>query len=191
MDSALQEFATNGFANASLNRIIEASGISKGAMYYYFDGKEDLYADVIRRELERLVERAGALPVPETTNVDEYWSILEDYYLRITHSLMSDPKAGALLRDWLTGPSALALKSAQRDAETEMTPWLTATTTVGQQIGAIRSDLPVPTLISVALRISEAMDTWLITQLGDVNAVETVRSFVDMMRGALEPRPLR
>jgi len=29
--------------DASLNRVIDAAGISKGSMYYFFDGKEDLY----------------------------------------------------------------------------------------------------------------------------------------------------
>ena len=33
----------HGFENASLNRIIKKAGISKGAMYYYFDDKMDLY----------------------------------------------------------------------------------------------------------------------------------------------------
>ena len=35
--AALAEFAAHGFADASLNRIIEAAGISKGSLYYYFD----------------------------------------------------------------------------------------------------------------------------------------------------------
>ena len=50
LGAALDEFATRGFSAASLNRIIEAAGISKGSMYYYFDGKEDLYAHVARGE---------------------------------------------------------------------------------------------------------------------------------------------
>jgi AcrR family transcriptional regulator len=36
--AALEEFAARGFHDASLNRVIEAAGISKGSMYYYFDG---------------------------------------------------------------------------------------------------------------------------------------------------------
>jgi AcrR family transcriptional regulator len=32
--AALDEFAAHGFHDASLNRVIEAAGISKGSMYY-------------------------------------------------------------------------------------------------------------------------------------------------------------
>ena len=60
--AALEEFAAHGFHDASLNRVIEAAGISKGSMYYYFDGKEDLYAYVARVELERLFARLGTVP---------------------------------------------------------------------------------------------------------------------------------
>src|SRR5690606_7275086 len=48
LGAALEEFASHGFNEASLNRIIDAAGISKGSMYYYFDGKEDLFAHVAR-----------------------------------------------------------------------------------------------------------------------------------------------
>ncbi|HWH51574.1 MAG TPA: helix-turn-helix domain-containing protein, partial [Gemmatimonadaceae bacterium] len=62
--AALDEFAAHGFGASSLNRIIDAAGISKGSLYYYFDDKEELYAHVARRELGRLFEAAGPFPIP-------------------------------------------------------------------------------------------------------------------------------
>ena len=56
LDAATVEFATAGYENASLNRIIERAELSKGATYYYFDGKEDLYLTVLV-----LARRAQAL----------------------------------------------------------------------------------------------------------------------------------
>ena len=67
MQAALDEFATHGFHDASLNRVIDAAGISKGSMYYYFDGKEDLYAYVAQRGLAGLFERVGPLPATLTS----------------------------------------------------------------------------------------------------------------------------
>ena len=64
LGAALEEFAAHGFHDASLNRVIDAAGISKGSMYYYFDGKEDLYIHVARVELERLFARLGPFPDP-------------------------------------------------------------------------------------------------------------------------------
>lgn len=59
LNAALDEFAAHGFHDASLNRLIDAAGISKGSMYYYyyyyFDSKDDLYTHLTHVELERLV----------------------------------------------------------------------------------------------------------------------------------------
>lgn len=40
---SIAEFAQNGFVNASTNRIVKECGISKGSLFKYFEGKEDLY----------------------------------------------------------------------------------------------------------------------------------------------------
>lgn len=41
--ATLDEFSEYSFKDASLNRIIKASGISKGTFYYHFENKEALY----------------------------------------------------------------------------------------------------------------------------------------------------
>ena len=85
--AALEEFAAHGFHDASLNRVIEAAGISKGSMYYYFDGKEDLYTHVARVELERCSPASGSSRCRATTDPDAFWSTLEDYYLQLMTAL--------------------------------------------------------------------------------------------------------
>ena len=45
-------------------------------MYYYFDGKEDLYAHVARVELERLIADLRPFPVPAGGDADSFWSTL-------------------------------------------------------------------------------------------------------------------
>src|SRR5215813_12480608 len=59
LEAAALEFAGRGFEQASLNRIIETAGISKGAAYYYFDDKADLYATVVREGWRTLLPEGG------------------------------------------------------------------------------------------------------------------------------------
>ncbi len=47
IDCAVEEFAQNGYAVASISRIVAAAGIAKGSFYQYFEDKEDLYGHVI------------------------------------------------------------------------------------------------------------------------------------------------
>jgi len=48
LDVAAREFAIHGFANASNNCILEQAQMSKGATYYYFEDKVDLFCTVVR-----------------------------------------------------------------------------------------------------------------------------------------------
>ncbi|MCG1010015.1 TetR/AcrR family transcriptional regulator [Salinicoccus sp. ID82-1] len=43
LTTAMAEFSAHGYKRASTNRIVNAAGISKGLLYYYFENKETLY----------------------------------------------------------------------------------------------------------------------------------------------------
>ena len=58
LDAAAEEFV-KGYDQASYNRIIERSGVSKGSMYYYFEGKHDLYNEVLMRMAEGFYQHIG------------------------------------------------------------------------------------------------------------------------------------
>ena len=188
LGAALDEFATRGFSAASLNRIIEAAGISKGSMYYYFDGKEELYAHVARGELGRLFESAGPFPVPTTRDPDAFWSTLEEYYRRIMSAFATSPKLAALARDWLLASASPKLQQAQKDMEGALVPWFEQTLAAGQRARAVRKDLPTTLLIAVVFGMGQAMDTWLLTQELETTTVrKLVRMFIGMIHRTLAP----
>jgi AcrR family transcriptional regulator len=188
MRAALDEFATHGFSAASLNRIIDAAGISKGSMYYYFDGKEDLYAHVARVELGRLFEATGPFPVPTARAPDAFWSQLEEHYLRIMGAFAASPQLAALARDWLTASASPALQQAQKEMEGALVPWFEQAIAVGQRARAVRKDVPASLLIAVVFAMGQAMDTWLITQPLDATSLgKWVAIFIGMLRRTLSP----
>ncbi|WP_454041717.1 TetR/AcrR family transcriptional regulator [Cellulosimicrobium sp. Marseille-Q8652] len=51
MRAALELFATQGFANTSVRQVVEAAGVTKGAMYHYFESKDDLLFAIYERIL--------------------------------------------------------------------------------------------------------------------------------------------
>ncbi|WP_082126996.1 TetR/AcrR family transcriptional regulator [Allosalinactinospora lopnorensis] len=60
---ATRLFADKGFDRTSVQEIVDAAEVTKGAMYHYFDSKDDLlaevYARVLRMQLTRLEEIAA------------------------------------------------------------------------------------------------------------------------------------
>ncbi|MEU8356382.1 TetR/AcrR family transcriptional regulator [Nonomuraea sp. NPDC048882] len=58
--SAVAVIAEAGFAKASLARIAEHAGISKGVISYHFAGKDELMEEVVRRSYEGAAEHVVA-----------------------------------------------------------------------------------------------------------------------------------
>jgi AcrR family transcriptional regulator len=186
--AAIEEFAAHGFNAASLNRIIDAAGISKGSMYYYFDGKEDLYAYVARVELGRLFGVAGPFPIPTARKPEAFWSAMSDDYLRIVGALASEPQVAALARGWVTASANPALQRAQKEMEAAVLPWFERALIAGQRARAVRTDLPLDLLIGLVFGMGQAMDTWFLTQQLDEKALrKLVPLFLGIFRRALSP----
>ncbi|MET9295521.1 TetR/AcrR family transcriptional regulator [Streptomyces sp. NPDC003077] len=64
LDAATRLFAERGYDRTSVQEIVEAAGVTKGALYHYFGSKEDLlhevYGRVLRLQQERLDRFAQA-----------------------------------------------------------------------------------------------------------------------------------
>ena len=165
-----------------------AAGISKGSMYYYFDGKEDLFAHVTRVEFEKLFAVLGPVDLPAEPGPDAFWSAVHTYYLDSMAALAARPQLAALVRAWLASSANPALQQAQADLEQELMPWVERVLATGQARGAVRTDLPSGLLIAVALGMGRAMDTWVMTrQPGDDALPSLIGALVGMLRRALQP----
>lgn len=55
LDSALMEFAENGYKQASTNRIVKQAGIGKGMLFYYFKNKKELYEYLVEYSLNFII----------------------------------------------------------------------------------------------------------------------------------------
>jgi AcrR family transcriptional regulator len=58
LEAALDLFVEKGFAATRLEDVAQRAGVSKGTVYLYFDGKEDLFKAVIRSGMVRAIEEA-------------------------------------------------------------------------------------------------------------------------------------
>jgi len=69
LDAATAEFAAKGLDKASMRAIAAAAGMTTGAIYTMFDGKEDIYAALLHESLARLeayvAKRTAAAKSPE------------------------------------------------------------------------------------------------------------------------------
>jgi AcrR family transcriptional regulator len=185
LDEAAKEFAAHGYDDASINRILLASGLSKGSFYYYFDDKPDLAAAVIEREASRYVTMFNDIKVPSTP--EEFWGELgrmmeastrrfrelphttADAFMRIAITASRRPE----LMERMATSSATAMTMSGRIAES----WKR-----GQEIGAVRDDLPVGALIALIQEVKLG----LVRILFPPDRPPTEEEFVGFMRTYLD-----
>ncbi len=55
INMCMREFATQGYENASTNRIVKELGIPKGSLFYWFGNKDGLYMYVVDLAMKRYV----------------------------------------------------------------------------------------------------------------------------------------
>jgi AcrR family transcriptional regulator len=71
VNAAVDEFAEYGLENASTNRIVENSGISKGSFYQYFEDKQDVFMHLLtvleKEKMDYFRDRH-----PPSTNLDTF-----------------------------------------------------------------------------------------------------------------------
>ena len=70
--AAMEEFSEKGFQGASLRQIVKQAGVTTGALYGYFSGKEALFASIVEPHAAALMGRFmqaqttfAELPEPE------------------------------------------------------------------------------------------------------------------------------
>ncbi|MEQ6898184.1 TetR/AcrR family transcriptional regulator [Microbacterium sp. KR10-403] len=141
--AAVELFAANGYGGTSVQQIVEAAGVTKGALYHYFGSKDDLLFGIYERLLgtqqEHLdaivagggdiddVLRAACVDVVETTvaQLDEAVVFFQSAHL------LSPERHDEVTRRRRTYNDAFGALIAQGQAE-----------------GRYRTDIPLPVLIA-------------------------------------------
>jgi AcrR family transcriptional regulator len=60
LDAAAEAFAAHGYAATSLQRIADGAGLKAGSLYFHFDSKDALIADVLREGVQRTMRHVRA-----------------------------------------------------------------------------------------------------------------------------------
>lgn len=162
LGAAADEFAAHGFEGASINRIIAAAGISKGAIYYYFEDKTDLFVTV----LEEYLTRSGIdwREIIDSPDADAFWARMRDVLERGWRHARENPqwiRLGKAFKDipremWSEGRLGEYVARHVGDLEKMLVH--------GQAIGAVRTDMPAPVLVQLAMAIDQPFDHWVYSQ---------------------------
>ena len=104
LDAALQLFSTKGYAATSVRELVEAAGVTKPVLYYYFKNKEGLYLVLMGDALGdffQVAEQARTAPGSVTERICGYCTALLDIFIerlpvaRLVYAIYYGPPQGA------------------------------------------------------------------------------------------------
>lgn len=97
-------FNRKGYASTTVREIVEAAGVTKPVLYYYFNSKEGIYLEImghLREDFEQRLEacrgRKGTAAERVRGLCDEMFSLFLDHtdYVRLIYSIYYGPPQGA------------------------------------------------------------------------------------------------
>lgn len=110
LKAAMEEFSVNGFNGTSINKVAKRADISIGAMYSYFDSKDDLFLSVVER-LFSVLEHV----LKEVNLNGDIFDIIEGLFYRAHDYAVTYPEMNQIYLDFSTHSlSSLSSKVSRR-----------------------------------------------------------------------------
>jgi AcrR family transcriptional regulator len=168
LEGARHAFAKYGYDGATVPRLEEAIGLSRGAIFHYYAGKRDLFVavavDVNRHYIELIASGGLAEALREIARQDpEFLAVLIETHSRMRHD-----------EDFVR---------SMTEASEELSPPLEEWFSEAQKAGVLRSDIEWRHLARFATLVTNGLA--LRVAGGDETDVETV---VQLLEDAIGPR---
>ena len=158
MEAAMEEFAERGIESASYNKIIERSGLSKGTVYYYFDNKDSLLLTVLDEICDSFHRAIGDLKLPDTK--EEYWTAAREYNSRTIRFFFENPRIWRVLLQ--ISKDAPNMGGQLEPVRGRITRSMDDLLLRGQEIGAVRNDIPLDTVQRLMHELGKIMSAGIV-----------------------------
>ena len=189
LQAGYREVYRTGFQSASIDTILAATNVTKGALYYHFDSKEDLGYAIVEEIVAKLPQDNWLRPLQQGKNpIDALIGIV-----RATSVRPEDVKGGCPLVNLAQEMSALDEQFRKR-LETIFHAWQEGIATAlrrGQSEGTVRRDLVPEETAGFLMAMYEGY-VLLAKNAQDAKVWNVgIRNIVGWLRTLRAPRPSR
>lgn len=174
-------FADQGFESTSVQDVVEAAGVTKGAMYHYFGSKDDLLYEIYARVLRMQTERLEAVAARDLPVAERVRAAAADVVATTIESLESTTiffrELHRLSRD------------KQREVRRERRRYheiFRAMVEEGQRDGVFRTDVSADLCVDYFFGSVHHLPSWWKPE-GLLSGAEVGSSFADLFLGSLRP----
>lgn len=136
LDAALAVIAERGYAEATVDRIVEVAGVSKGVAYYHFSSKADIAESILVEGIDDIIASFRAIAENAATATEALVSMVEEF----ASVIFENPAFGRFFVAELWRPGR-AWSEVMRAHERELLALLKGQLVRGQREGTVRVEL--------------------------------------------------
>ena len=192
LDAALDVFSEKGYSQATFVDIAKRIGLTKGAVYWHFENKPALLAEVIRRMVARK-EKLGLYELADAGSLEELRRCFTDR----ARVIVEDPptrKFFFFLYFQMEWSEQLMTETRQKLHELVTAPFdnLKNCLQTLQEKGEIRGDVDLAQATTTLHSLMDGLTLAYIGGFHPINFIEDVKKGVDMVTAGMrspEPRP--
>ncbi|MQA08170.1 MAG: TetR family transcriptional regulator [Pseudonocardiaceae bacterium] len=178
---ATRLFAKKGFDRTSVQEIVETAGVTKGAMYHYFDSKEDLLSEIYGRVLREQMERLEKFAAAEAPVSERLHSAASDVVVT-TIANLDDSKIFFRSMHQLTPEKQRAVRNERRRYHERFR----ALVDEGQASGEFRTDVPADLIVDFFFGSVHHLGMWY-RRNGPLSAEQVAEHYANLLLGSLSP----
>lgn len=178
---ATRLFAERGFDRTSVQEIVEAAGVTKGAMYHYFDSKDDLLYEIYGRVLREQTVRLEKVAASEAPVRERLASAASDVVVSSIANL-DDTKIFLQSMHQLNPEKQRAVRAERRRYHERFR----ALVEEGQHGGEFRVDQPADLVVDYFFGAVHHLGFWYRPE-GELSAKQVGDHFADLLLGSLRP----
>ncbi|WNE93946.1 TetR/AcrR family transcriptional regulator [Streptomyces luomodiensis] len=181
LTAATRLFAEYGFEGTSVQKIVEAAGVTKGALYHYFDSKDDLLRDIYGRVLRMQAEQLEKFATTQSPVAERLRNAAADVVLTsIAH--LDDTKIFFRSMHQLSADNQRAVRAARRRYHEGFRTLIEE----GQAVGAFRTDVPADLFVDLFFGAVHHLSIWY-RHDGTLSAERIGSHFADLLLTSLRP----
>jgi AcrR family transcriptional regulator len=175
-------FAEKGFEGTSVQDVVVAAGVTKGAMYHYFSSKDDLLYEIYGRVLRMQMERLEKFVSQEGSVEERLHAAAADVVVTTIENLDSTTIFFRSLHQLSEEKQKEIRRERRRYHET-----FRAMVVEGQQSGVFRDDVSADLCVDFFFGSVHHLPMWWKPR-GRLSGQEVGRSFADLFIAGLMPR---
>jgi TetR/AcrR family acrAB operon transcriptional repressor len=163
LQAALRVFARKGYSATTLEDVARESGLSRGAIYFSFKNKQDLYVTLVREYYETAIH--GML-LASVEQQQEPLNALRDYMFRYNQAVLVNAEIREFMEliRYKTEVKTLSeeILAVQQKMDLLMKDEITLLVRACAAAGAIRQDVPEPVLVmAIHSYLNGIESTWM------------------------------